>query len=86
MVGSLPAGETSALVLADDELRTAGEHAEGLLATSARAVMPGGAIFVSALGAIANDGLDMKPRTHVPSLPRRAAPTPGNLAVLLGAI
>jgi len=49
---TLPAGQTDALVLAGDELSDAGEHAERLLATSVRAVRPGGSVFVSALGAV----------------------------------
>lgn len=51
-VERLPARETDALVLADDELSRAGEGAEGLLAMSVGAVIPRGALFVSALGAV----------------------------------
>jgi len=50
---SLGPGEADVLVLADDELTRAGEHAEGLIATCARAVTPGGALFVSVVGAVA---------------------------------
>lgn len=47
-LGDLPDHAAAVLVLADDELTTAGDHAEGLIAEAARALRPGGLLLASA--------------------------------------
>ena len=51
-VAQLPAGAAQAVALVDDELSTAGEHAEGLIAAVVNALRPGGWVVVSARAAV----------------------------------
>ncbi len=49
---AMPAGSCDAIVLLDDELTSAGEHGEALVAEAAHALAPGGLLIVSAAGRV----------------------------------